>query len=467
MANFYAFYPSSSASANPSVGPNGQPIPSDATLVAGENPSGNLQPLQTDSSGSLLVTISTEPTTPLNVNLTEVGGAAVTLGQKANAASIPVTLSTTQEADLSSIVTNTGTTATNTTGLNLTITAVGGSRAGDAVAISGFNGTAMELLALDPSSNLFVNVATSVLPTGASTSANQTNGTQKTQIVDGSGNVIASTSNALDVSVTNTVPVSGTVAVTQSTTPWVVGQGTASALNATVVGLGTAGAPSGGVVSIQGVGSGTAVPVSGTVTATNSANANTGGAVPAQATQVGGTDGTDLRALSVDSTGKLNVNNISGTVSLPTLASTSTKQSDGSQKTQIVDGSGNVIASTSNALNVDVTNTVATTGSTTITGTVIGNTPIQNVYSSTNITTGAYVQLVASTTNVINTLHIFDSSGQAMILGIGGSGSEVTTLYVPPGGDIYTLHIPAGSRLAYKALTSTASSGYLLMSFLE
>lgn len=40
---------------------------------------------------------------------------------------------------------------------------------------------------------------------------------------------------------------------------------------------------------------------------------------------------------------------------LPALAATSTKQSDGSQKTQIVDGSGNVIASTSNALNVNIT----------------------------------------------------------------------------------------------------------------
>ena len=37
---------------------------------------------------------------------------------------------------------------------------------------------------------------------------------------------------------------------------------------------------------------------------------------------------------------------------LPALAATSTKQSDGSQKTQIVDGAGNVIASTSNNLNV-------------------------------------------------------------------------------------------------------------------
>ena len=110
---------------------------------------------------------------------------------------------------------------------------------------------------------------------------------------------------------------------------------------------------------------------------------------------------------------------------------------------------------------------VSVSGSSSITGTVIANAPIQNVYSSTNITTSAYVQLVASTTNTINTLHIFDSSGQAMILGIGGSGSEVTTLYVPPGGDTYALHIPSGSRLAYKALTATANSGYLLMSFLE
>jgi hypothetical protein len=41
---------------------------------------------------------------------------------------------------------------------------------------------------------------------------------------------------------------------------------------------------------------------------------------------------------------------------LPTLAATSTKQSDGTQKTQIVDGSGNVIASTSNNLNVQCAN---------------------------------------------------------------------------------------------------------------
>jgi hypothetical protein len=55
----------------------------------------------------------------------------------------------------------------------------------------------------DNANNMLVNVKTSVLPTGAATSANQTNATQKTQVVDGSGNVIASTSNALNVQCAN------------------------------------------------------------------------------------------------------------------------------------------------------------------------------------------------------------------------------------------------------------------------
>lgn len=46
-------------------------------------------------------------------------------------------------------------------------------------------------------------VTASALPTGAATSANQTNASQKTQIVDGSGNVIASTSNNLNVQCAN------------------------------------------------------------------------------------------------------------------------------------------------------------------------------------------------------------------------------------------------------------------------
>lgn len=96
-------------------------------------------------------------------------------------------------------------------------------------------------------------------------------------------------------------------------------------------------------------------------------------------------------------------------------------------------------------------------------GFAAANAPVYNVYSSTNITTSAYVQLIASTTSATKYIDIFDSSGQAMILAVGAAGSEVIQAYVPPGGDSFSFAIPAGSRVAYKALTATASSGYLLL----
>lgn len=83
---------------------------------------------------------------------------------------------------------------------------------------------------------LSVNVAASVLPPNAATSSLQTSGAQKTQIVDGSGNVASMTSNALNVAVTT---------------------GTISA--------GTAGSPSSNIVSVQGVTNMTAVAVGGDV----------------------------------------------------------------------------------------------------------------------------------------------------------------------------------------------------------
>jgi hypothetical protein len=81
---------------------------------------------------------------------------------------------------------------------------------------------------------------------------------------------------------------------------------------------------------IQGVSGGVAVPISGAVSQS-------------------GTWG-------VAQSGVWNITNISGTVSLPSGASTSANQTNASQKTQIVDGSGNVIGSTTNNLNVQCAN---------------------------------------------------------------------------------------------------------------
>jgi hypothetical protein len=87
---------------------------------------------------------------------------------------------------------------------------------------------------------------------------------------------------------------------------------------------------------------------------------------------------------------------------------------------------------------------------------------LYNDYTSTSVTTSAYVQLTASTVSAVNKIEIFDSSGEALILAVGGAGSEVDQLYIFPGGNgPVDLAIPASSRISVKAKTATASAGFL------
>lgn len=65
-----------------------------------------------------------------------------------------------------------------------------------------------------------ISAAALPLPALASTSTKQSDGSQKTQVVDGSGNVIGATSNALDVNIKSGNPT--TISATQGTSPWVV-----------------------------------------------------------------------------------------------------------------------------------------------------------------------------------------------------------------------------------------------------
>lgn len=130
------------------------------------------------------------------------------------------------------------------------------------------------------SGTVTANAGTNLNTSALSTSANQTNGTQKGQIVDGSNVTVGPVQT---ISGTNYLPV------------------------------------------------------------VQASSATPGAAVPARNTVIAGSDGTNAQTISVDTTGKLNLNNISGTVSLPTGASTSANQTNGNQKTQIVDGSGNVV----------------------------------------------------------------------------------------------------------------------------
>lgn len=113
-------------------------------------------------------------------------------------------------------------------------------------------------------------------------------------------------------------------------------------------------------------GGGNLATLAGAITAavqqTNEKQIN--GVVPLMGNGVTGTGSqrvtvaSDNTAFSVNAveSGTWNITNISGTVSLPTGAATSANQTNATQKSQIVDGSGNVIASTSNNLNVQCAN---------------------------------------------------------------------------------------------------------------
>lgn len=81
---------------------------------------------------------------------------------------------------------------------------------------------------------------------------------------------------------------------------------------------------------------------------------NNGAGAAAVNIQDGGNSITVDGTVTTNQGGTWNINDITGTVSLPTGASTSANQTNGLQKTQIVDGSGNVIGSTANALDVNI-----------------------------------------------------------------------------------------------------------------
>ena len=90
---------------------------------------------------------------------------------------------------------------------------------------------------------------------------------------------------------------------------------------------------------------------SGAATAAKQPALGTAGTASADVITVQGKSG--MTAVVVDGSGVTQPVSASS-LPLPTSAATSTKQSDGSQKSQIVDGSGNVIGSTTNALDVNI-----------------------------------------------------------------------------------------------------------------
>lgn len=112
------------------------------------------------------------------------------------------------------------------------------------------------------------------------------------------------------------------------------------------------------------------------VTSTNGALNTTGGGggsggtssnfddpFPTVGTAIGGFDGTNMVPLSIDNSGNLNININGATQTIPvnitqvdvgTFPVTDAAITDGSQLSQVVDGSGNVVGVTANALDVNI-----------------------------------------------------------------------------------------------------------------
>lgn len=88
-----------------------------------------------------------------------------------------------------------------------------------------------------------------------------------------------------------------------------------------------------------------ALPITGSITATNPSVSTTGTAVPTSATMVGGSDGTNLKALKVSTAGVLSIDGSAVTqpvsaasLPLPTGAATSALQTTGNTSLSSIDG---------------------------------------------------------------------------------------------------------------------------------
>lgn len=154
--------------------------------------------------------------------------------------------------------------------------------------------------------------------------------------------------------------------------------------------------------------------ITGSISASNPSVGATGAAVPAQATFAGGR-GADgfLHGLSTDNTGALNV--VSGTSTHSYVTS------------------------------------------------------VRNDYTGTPVTTGAWVQLIASTPSAASALLVFDSSGSTLEIGTGGAGVETRVLLVTPGGPdaLVPITVPSGTRVSIRAVSADATAGEFDANFLN
>lgn len=88
-------------------------------------------------------------------------------------------------------------------------------------------------------------------------------------------------------------------------------------------------------------------------------------------------------------------------------------------------------------------------------------------YSANNVTTSAYTTVDASLVGGCGNIVVVDTSTQLMKLAIGAAGAEVDIAIFQGNGSPVQLsvYIKPGTRVAVKAITASATSGYLALSY--
>lgn len=88
-------------------------------------------------------------------------------------------------------------------------------------------------------------------------------------------------------------------------------------------------------------------------------------------------------------------------------------------------------------------------------------------YASTNVTTGAYVTLVASSPVSAGRFQVCDTSTKLLKIATGAASSEIDAFTVQVSGCVIVpYYFPAGTRFSIKAVDASATTGYNTLSFL-
>jgi hypothetical protein len=194
----------------------------------------------------------------------------------------------------------------------------------------------------------------------------------------------------------------------------------------------------------------------------------TGSPVPADAGFVGGVDGNgDLRGLSVDTAGVLDVN-ITGTATnqnVTIVGPLGQSNMAGSLPVTIANNQTAIpISNFPTTLAVDHGATDASTLRVTEGSKTYADSARYD-YTGGSVTTAAWTQVLASTLTAMNYVCITDQSGQIMRLGTGAVAAETTVFMIPRGfSGCIPLRIAAATRLSLKAVSATASTGDFVLS---